>query len=257
MYPDCGRRWAARHIPELLDAAGYKVRTVGSSVGAAVGSATHSGAAYIMGTKIDTGTLGNKTEADQRALASLDERIAAEECRWDDTTGNLNTAQKQVIRQLAVFRRDVAPVIKPVAVEQRITKQFSDTIEVSGQADICEDGTILDLKTGVMRRSNAAQYGTYSLLRRSDDHEVGRLAEIYIPRARLTKAQPEPTIHEYPVEAAENAAFGIIKRIGADIEAFRVDGDPSVFMANPASMLCSERYCPAFNTMFCRLHKGA
>jgi len=256
MFVDCARRWAARTLPATIIDAGFSLRQVGSSVGAAVGTATHTGASYILGEKVDTGELGNQTEADQRALQSLDKALEVG-CVWDDTTSNLNTAQKQVLRQVAIFRRDVAPVLKPVAIEQRLTARFSDHIQVSGQADICEDDAINDLKTGTQRRANGPQYGTYSMLRRTHGHRVNRLTETYVPRARMTKPQPEPQFHHYPVEAAEQAAHGILRRIERDVVEFRKSGDPWAFMANPTSMLCSAKYCPAHGTTFCRMHKEA
>lgn len=253
-YPDCSRRWAARHVQALTSAAGFNVRELPSTVGACVGTATHSGVGYILGEKVDTGTLGNATESDQRALQSLDEAVGRG-CMWDDTTSNMNTAQKQVLRQVATFRLHTAHLLKPVAIEQRLTAKMSDRMTVSGQADICEDDSIHDLKTGVMRRANAAQYGTYSLLRRSFGHEVNRLVEVYVPRARVTKPQPDPELHFIPVEAAEQAAEGILRRIERDVTEFEKNGEPWAFLANPTSMLCSDKYCPAHGTTFCRVHK--
>lgn len=253
-YPDCSRRWASRHAALLLADHGFQVREIPSTVGAAVGTATHSGASFILGEKVDTGTLGNDTEADQRALQSLDESVARG-CMWDDTTSNLNTAQKQVLRQVATFRIHTAPNLKPVSIEQRLTAKMSERMTVSGQADICENDSVHDLKTGVMRRANAAQYGTYSLLRRAFGHTVNRLVEVYVPRARITKPQPDPELHTIPIEAAERAAEGILRRIELDISTFEQTGEPWSFLANPASMLCSDRYCPAHGTTFCRVHK--
>lgn len=230
------------------------MRDLKSTVGAAVGTATHSGVSWILGEKVDTGTLGNETEADHRALTSLDEALA-KGCQWDDTTNNLNTAQKQVLRQVATFRISTAPHLRPVAIEQRLTSRFSERLTVSGQADICEGDAVNDLKTGVQRRANAPQYGTYSLLRRAHGHTVNRLTEVYVPRARITKPQPEPQLHHIPVEAAEQAAYGILRRIEFDVTAFEKTGEPWSFLANPTSMLCSDRYCPAHGTAFCRVHK--
>jgi len=63
-----------------------------------------------------------------------------------------------------------------------------------------------------------------------------------------------------PIAPAETAATNIIRHIEGDLRTFRegdparriLPGDPWSFVANPASILCSPKYCPAFGTQFCR-----
>ena len=64
------------------------------------------------------------------------------------------------------------------------------------------------------------------------------------------------------VAQAETAASNILRHIAGDLETFRngdpvrriLPGDPWAFQANPSSILCSPKYCPAFGTTFC--HEG-
>lgn len=262
-YQDCPRRWAARHLRREIEALGFEVRILPSSIGAAVGSGTHAGAAYLLSEKMASGESGNLTEAEQRALDELEHRIIDEGVIWDDTTGNLNTAQQQTRRMVRAYRTHVVPGVHPVAVEQRITKTFAPGWTLSGQADVFEDDVLHDTKTGTVRRANMPQYGCYSLLRRSprpedgapDGEPVNGIVEDFIRRVSLKPDQPPPERYPYPVEAAEQLAWAVMHRIKADTERFRETGDLWAFMPNPMSQMCSPKYCPAFNTAFCRAHK--
>jgi hypothetical protein len=46
-----------------------------------------------------------------------------------------------------------------------------------------------------------------------------------------------------------------IKYVIRDIENFQKIKKPSVFMANPMSMRCGAKYCPAYNTDWCEITK--
>ncbi len=258
MYPQCGRRWAARTIRSRIEAAGYRLRTVALHIGAATGSATHAAMAHMLKEKLKTGTLGNETETDQRAMQVLDEEIA-EAVMWDTTTPDLNTAQKQVRRQSGSYRRGVATKIVPIAVEERLEAEHPLGVVISGQQDvvISEPATLHDLKTGVRQGANAAQYGTYSRLLRAHDRPVVAIVEDYVKRVAVNRPQPDPVTVPYSLEVAERAAEIIISRIVRDLAEFRETGSSTAFLANPSSYLCSDRFCPAWGTKFCREHAGA
>lgn len=260
-YPDCPRRAATKIIRQEIIDAGFQLRSLSSSAGAVVGSGTHAGAGYMLIQKMNTGELGNATEAEQCALQELEDRIRNEGVIWDATTANLNTAQKQTIRQVKAYRFYTAPHVEPLAVEQRIEAEFAPGFISSGQADLLAGDVIHDLKTGVQRRANAAQYGNYSLLHRTKRPEfpeggvVNGIVEDYVKRVALKHEQPAPEQHKYDVVAAENLAWATLNRIREDILRFRENGDPMAFMPNAMSQMCSDKYCPAFNTPFCIHHK--
>lgn len=253
-WPDCQRRWAARNIPHLVRDAGFELRKVPNNIGAKVGTALHSGAAFMLQHKIDTGELSKKSDAVEHGIESL-RREVQEGAAWDETSPNMTSAEQQTKRMVEIFHGVIAPTLRPVAVEQEMVARFSPTLRVIGHLDIAEDMGIDDNKTGIMRRPNHPQYGTYSLLRRSVGHTVSRVREHYVPRAPLSRTQPIPTTHIYPMETCEQAAHAVLKGIDAAVQTFKKNGDVWSFLPNPASMLCSDRFCPAHGTSFCRSHK--
>ena len=74
-FPDCGRRWAARNLRDEIEAAGYKLRTLPPSIGAAIGTGTHAAAAHELTHKMEHGDLGNPDHAEQRGIQALEEEL--------------------------------------------------------------------------------------------------------------------------------------------------------------------------------------
>lgn len=265
-WSDCSRRTAARLFADLIKGAGYELRPLPSTVGATVGSAVHASASYTLEHKRDDGTLGHEDEALDRAMAEFDRRAEEDGCLYDATTNSRNTAQQQIRRMSHSYRTVIAPELQPVLVEERLEVESGDGFVLSGQMDSlsAEPHRIRDVKSGVRRRANAAQYGAYSMIARAHGHDVRQLAEDFIPRVRLDKPQPDPETHLIPIDVAEQEAWEIIADIRTSVSEFvRRVGDPNgpppngAFRANPMSQLCTDRYCAAWGTDFCRSHKGA
>lgn len=264
-FSDCPRRWAARTISKEIEAAGFDLaRSMPTSVGASVGTATHGGAAFIMTEKMKSGNLGNQTEAEQKALEDFD-TAAKTGVLWDEATPNMNDAQKQVVRMVKVFRNTIAEQINPIAVERRLEARVGEGFMLSGQSDMqtLEPGRIRDLKTGRFPRSHYAQLGAYSLLARTahPEHPTSEVCVDFIQRVALSKPQPQTETDFYDQATAEQAAVSTLSRIMADVTEFRrriQDGGAPpehAFLANPGSMLCSPKWCPAFGSAWCREHK--
>lgn len=248
---DCGRRAATKLFWREIHDAGFTLRSLSAGIGAATGTATHAGMGYMLREKMFTGELGNETEQDQRVLESLSEQVAPG-CTYDTTSPNLNTAQAQVLRQVRSYRQHVAPKLEPVAVEHRFEAETGGII-LSGQPDVATDG-VHDLKTGKLR-ANHPQYGSYSLLLRSHGIEVKSIIEDFVPRVAIQKPQPEPQQIVYDVALCENIAVSLIGKLERDYREFLETGNPNAFVANPSSMLCSDRYCGAWGTNFCHFGK--
>jgi PD-(D/E)XK nuclease superfamily len=264
-YPDCSRRWAARTIPQEIIAAGFDLAgSMRTSIGASVGTATHGGAAFIMAEKMKSGLLGNQTEAEQKALEDFD-TAAQGGVLWDEATPNMNDAQKQVVRMVKVFRNTVAIQVQPLAVERRLEARVGEGFVLSGQSDLqtIEPGRIRDLKTGRFPRMHHAQLGAYSLLARTAHPEqpTKEICVDFIQRVALAKPQPDTKTDFYDQAVAEQAAINTIDHMRKDVTEFRrriQEGEAApehAFLANPASMLCTEKWCPAWNTSFCREFK--
>lgn len=255
-YQDCPRRTAARLFRAEVEDAGYSLRDTPNGIGAAVGTATHSGAHVTLKARIDVGEWASEADAEDAAIASLREGVA-EGIEWDQVSPTANTAEKQVRRQLRAWRHFVAPQFVPEHVEVRLEADMGGGVTVSGQVDVAAGQVIRDLKTGRVARANGSQYGMYSLLWQAHGHTINGLIEDYVPRAPISKLQPEPITREIDIADAEAAAMAIAKRMVADLAVFREKGDPWAFIANPASQLCGSRWCPAWGTAFCRAHAGA
>ena len=264
-FSDCPRRWGARTLGKEIAAAGYDIaRSMPPSIGASVGTATHGGAAFIMAEKMKSGELGNEADAEQKALEDLD-TAAKTGVLWDDATPNTNDAQKQVLRMVKVFRNTIAVQIQPIAVERRLEARVGEGFVLSGQSDMqtLEPGRIRDLKTGRFPRVHHAQLGAYSLLARTAHPEqpTSEVCVDFIQRVALKNPQPSTKTDFYDQAVAEQAAVSTITRIQQDVTEFRrriEDGGAPPehsFLANPGSMLCAQRWCPAHSTSFCREHK--
>ncbi|OFX12419.1 MAG: hypothetical protein A2516_10030 [Alphaproteobacteria bacterium RIFOXYD12_FULL_60_8] len=255
-YPDCPRRWAARHLAPEVKAQGYDLHHCPTSVGAVVGTATHAGATTLLTAKMRFGvaTKGDQSEAVDRGETALHEEVAQTDCLWDATTASYPVAQSQVARQIRVYADKALPALNPIAVEERLDAAFSPEITLSGQVDLAEDSVVDDLKTGTTQRANHAQYGAYALLRRSHGFVIEHIKETFVQRVSLKKTQPDPVLTTHPVATCEQAALAVLKAIERDVLAFRGSKDPWAFLPNPGSTLCSPTYCPAHGAAWCLAH---
>lgn len=264
-YSDCPRRWAARTLAGELKNYGYRVsESEISSIGASIGSGVHGGAAFMLLEKMNTGAASIDSSAEDFAIHEYEER-AKEGVLFDSATASMSEGQEQVRRMLRVFRYGLLPNIEPIAVERRLEANVGDDFILSGQSDLqtLQPGTIDDHKTGTISRQHYAQMGSYSMLARTAHPEfpIKKLRVNFIPRVSLKKPQPEPVIDEYDLVAAENAAQATIDHIKIATKEFRRridegDAPPEhAFLANPASMLCSQKWCSAWGTDFCKEHK--
>ena len=262
-FSDCPRRFAARHLPDLVAEAGYDLRRgLLSHVGAAVGTAVHAAAAYTLEQRRDTGEMGSASEAEARAETALVERMA-EGTMWDEVTPSLPTAKVQAAKMTRSYRRHIAPFVVPLLIEERLVADVGDGWQISGQPDVLAgdpNNVLRDEKSGTRRRNNSNQYGAYAILLAAHGLAPQRLLEDFIPRVRVSAEQPPPETHEIPLRHAVAEAWDTIDGVkGAVTEFQRRAADPSgrdpagAFRANPSSSLCGEKWCPAYATSFCKI----
>lgn len=263
-FSDCPRRFAARHLADMAEEAGYELRReMRRHIGAAVGTAVHAGVAFTLTAKRDTGELGNATEAEHLAEIALIQGVQ-EGAIWDDTSPNVPVAKLQATRMVRSYRRHVAPNIVPLLIEERRVADIGDSWQVSGQADTLTgdpDDHLRDLKTGARKRANAPQYGAYVLVFEAHGYAVPRITEDFLPRVRKDAEQPPPVAIAIDRRSAVMSAWDIIGAVKAATAEFeRRVADPhgldplGAFLPNPNSALCGEKWCPAWGTKFCRAH---
>lgn len=261
-YPDCPRRAVAKQYRRKFEKLGYQFRELPPSVGAAVGTAVHAGAEQLLRAKWE-GRQITVEQALEPAIAGFSEETG-KGAIWDDTTPNANVAAEQIKRMIACYQYGPLAPEMPLtindqpAVELELKANAGDGWELTGHIDLVTDAAwVRDTKTGALSRPYHAQLGAYSLLVRSNKilPAVNGAAIDFIKRVGKTKPQPPCEGQEYPVAPCERNAMGLIERIKVDVKHFDVTGNVNVFMANQMSMMCSDKYCPAFGTAFCELTK--
>jgi hypothetical protein len=265
-FADCGRRWASRHLADEISAAGYRLRTgLSSHVGAAVGTGVHAAAAYSLHVRLQSGgSLGRDADAEEQGILAFRDRAAAEMVDWDGTTPDSNTAEAQIRRMSRAWRRSEAAESNPLQVEERLEAEFAPGWRVSGQLDLLAgdpDQIVRDTKTGTRRRANGVQYGAYGMIWRAWGYRPKGVIEDYLQRVALAKEQPPVQSHPIDIVLAQREAFEVLEAVRTATAEFErrlanPNGRPpeGAFRPNPASALCSARFCPAWGTEFCRAH---
>jgi len=264
-YTDCPRRAVAKSFKRRIVKLGYTFRELPPSVGAAAGTAVHLSTAE-MDRALWRGEKANVDAAVELAITEFSKEIETG-CIWDDTTPNMNAAQSQIRRMTLIYQPRMPLTLNgEPAVEiggpLGLRANAGDGWYLTGHPDLIDaDKFIRDKKTGAVVRPYHSQLGGYSLLVRSNGIcEPAGLGMDYIPRTARTKDQKQPILTEYPVAACERAAMGVIKRIKGDMQRFDASvtedmpmGNLEEFSTNMMSMMCTEKYCPAFGSLFCEL----
>ena len=244
-WTDCPRRAAATLLHDELLASGYKLREyTRASIGPAVGTAVDAGANEYLRAKLD-GCEVTPSQALEIAIAAFRKEIA-NGCDFDATTPNPNDGEKQIARMLEVFRRDVLPDIKPQSVQLELTGNIGDGWVLGGHWDSRDTQRLLhDLKTGTDTWPVTPQKGAYILLGAANGLPIDAAVINYIERVPLKKQQPAASKIYYEADLLRRHALAVIRRVKRDVMAFRTTGDPETLPANPFSMFCSNRNCPA------------
>ena len=263
-WPDCPRRGASRLFSREIKEAGFDLRQTPRGIAAPVGTSVHAGAALTLREKMATGKLAPLSTVLDCAVDGLHAEITGG-VLWDKDTPGLGVAEKQVIKMATAYQTHIAPGIEPLTVEEKLEAETEFGVVLTGQSDVLarDAGGLRDLKTGKRNYSHAPQLGAYSLLVKSNGLAVDAAFIDFVQRVGITKPQPEPISTKYDLAQAETAALSILRHIHASLEVFRhgdpkrgtLPGDPWAFEANPSSMLCGDKYCPAWGTPFCVEHK--
>ena len=252
-YSDCPRRAAAKSFGRLVMDAGFEFQKSPAGIGAAIGTAVHKAADHILQQKIKTDTLGNIREAVEIGIDRFKKEIS-DGVVWDSTTENQNSAEKQIDRLSNSFYSEVAPIVKPKNTEINYRAVISEGFELTGRIDLEENNeSIHDWKTGAVLRPYHGQMGGYSLLKKSVALIPENLIIHYLPRVSIKKNYPGAQHIQYDRAMCERAAWSILQIIIRDIKNFQRTQNPWSFAANPMSVLCSEKFCPAYKTQFCEM----
>ncbi len=248
---DCPARWYAKNIDK---------QRLPSSVPALIGTAVHKSTAVF-----DQAALDDAAITPDDAAETLMEHLKdpGEEVDWAGTS-----LQKAVVIGLGVHTRycvDVAPTHNYYLIEEPLEDmvvRFDDDIDIrlTGTLDRMyeRDGKfgVADLKTGarVLGQSSGkhrAQLGIYELLADELLRKQGS-GTIELP-GELIQLQTSSNydVGVVPVHDARTLLLGNDQHKGllAHVAIALKTGD---FWGNPSSWLCSNKYCPAWQTCFYR-----
>ena len=249
-WTDCPRRNASRTFGALLSEHGYEFRQRVNNVASSFGTGIHSGSEVVLQAKIDGKevSLESMTEA---ACESFRTQIR-DGVEYDDTTGNLNIADKQIASMCRAWYYGVLPKLNPVMVEGELEAKAPGGLTVTGHPDVIEIDTVRDLKTGRGGSGYHAQLGGYSLLAKAHEMAAPVWSVVdWIPRSSLSKPQPTPVEYRYPASVCEQEAKSVLAEVARQYEAYVRKQDIGVFACNTMSTICSERYCQAYGTDWC------
>jgi hypothetical protein len=261
-YNDCARRAAARQYRRLISEAGFELRETDRSIGAMMGIAVHRVAESYYRAR-----LADEDFSLSKAIEAAIEALKMESVGgllWDDTTPTIDAAATQLTRIATAYINGIGRAIDPIAVECRVVADLGEGWELSGTIDVVsrvEGGCrVHDIKTGVLARSYHAQLGAYALLVRSAElpglpTNITELVIDFVERTPRRRPQAAPESERLPVYLCEQIAWTSILRIRRDVQSFIASGNPDAFPENPMSLLCSAKFCPAFNTEFCKITK--
>jgi hypothetical protein len=262
-YGDCQRRAVTEIIGTEIEAAGFKLQRKSTGAPAHVGTGVHAAGALMLDEKLKTGTW-SKDAAVDAGIEQMVERMEKDGTTWSDDVPNLGVAERQVQRMATAYHLHIAPKVQPVTIEHRLEADLGHGFVLSGQSDVVaiEPDAIRDLKTGANLGSYKPQIGGYGRLQRAWDKPAKVGIVDYIPRTKITAAQPPPIEIKIDIVAAEVANERIVASMMSSIMLFRNGSDtggrkippfdPWSTIANPASRLCSPKFCRAHGTEFCK-----
>ncbi len=254
-WNDCPRRGATKSYQDMIEKAGYELNEKTFTVrfvSSALGTAVHEGTKYALQNKME----GNIVSLDEMTeIASNNFEEASDSgLAYDTITGKPSDAFKQIESINRAYYHFILPEINPVSVEDFMEAVLPDGTEITAHADVIESISVRDLKTGKCPTDYHAQLGTYSMLARLNGIcDPKKLIVDWLPRTAVSKNYEEPKSLVFNVDVCENEAKNTIKSIISQVNEFKKEGNSNAFPANSMSILCSERYCPAFGTDFCKL----
>ena len=260
-YPACGRRFGANWLASSGEgrALGFTFPPRRQGVGAVCGTGMHAGTGYLMKEWQATGEHGGLQRLERAqdvASTEVRELTRPEHQVVMDPNGPTKSAWQAIqVTQSMVARihDEFRPTSAPKIVEKGLQADYPGGFRVTGTLDLfLVAGELNDHKSWSKIRPKAyAQTGTYSILLRSNKHEVDKVAINAVQR-RKDGAGPVERI-DVNRDVAERHAMNVAKRAARDIQAMIDTGDPEELIANPSDPLCGEKYCCAWNTPFCRI----
>lgn len=262
-YSDCPRNASIGLIGTEIRSR-YELAMDMNSIGAAMGRIEHTLAEELLKWKQNFGELDS--DAMEAALEKCQPKLEKEIKKgilWDKTTPHEQTA----FAQLRAMARALLPVLdltEPLLIEkelQQLVNPLADEdpealpVLLTGHVDCFDKFSILvDHKTGARSPKPFAQIGGYLALLAYEGHEP-RGAKINFIKRLGIKSVDQTTCRTIvlPMDVCMDAAWTAIREIQRHTMRWLRTGEPSSFPANPMSQRCTPKYCPAYDTGYCKL----
>lgn len=252
---DCAFKWEGENLLGIRKPSGLRAH---------LGTSIHAGTAAF-----DAGRLPNGfgISVDDAAGITADAlRNPEREVDFSKDELTLREAESIGIKLTIAYCIDVAPKFTFSSVEQKLKPMDIDcgggvVVRLTGSMDrarVAETAggrVIADLKTGVgvmergevVTKGRSPQLGTYQLLAEHTDGEPAPRAQIIaLPTSGAPIVKASRTWDARPVMVGTPEAPGLIQHAAAMFRS-------GLFPPNPASVLCSERYCSRWAT--CPYHE--
>lgn len=170
---------------------------------------------------------------------------------WDQTSKPAD-APRQIERMVKAWCAYRLDELTPILIEKRMMVRLNGGFVLSGQLDQAFDlpNAIHDLFTGGQDAVKHLQLGLYAVIRETvTGSPVERIAVDHVQRLPMTRSQTPPTLTIYDSDACKSAARALLSRAMIAITNWRTERQR--FLVNPASKLCSSRWCAAFGSDLC------
>lgn len=252
-YIDCPRRAAASILKSELYTHGYVFNYSRRSIGASIGKASHYGSEVVVDSLIKQQSLPSSSFAVECAISKLKEELLCETI-YDGITKDMNEAEKQTIILVNSFIKDALPhIVEPSNIETYREAEICGGFKLTGHSDIESIDAIYDLKFGARFNNYHQQLGAYSMLSNAHKEKKTDAVIVNIARTPIKKTFIGAQIKKYNVCECEDLAKFTIQRIISDINLYNKTQNPNSFCANPSSVLCGAKYCPCYNTNWCKM----
>lgn len=259
-YNDCPRSNILRFIRREAESEGYELAPSTPSAAAAIGTGAHAVMAELFRQKMGFGQM-NFIDA----IATGEEKMLNEVAKgaiWDATTPHVETAKKQ-LKALCNAFLPIAELIDPVAVEDELEHLISPLgreavpIRLIGHRDVKDSRhEIHDHKTGEELPPCYPQLGGYGLLSLYRGEEVSALRINFAPRLPVSRLHDcKARSVRLDLQECLNAAWSTLLEIQRHYMRWLETKDSHVIPPNSYSQSCTEKYCVAYNTEWCKVGK--
>ena len=251
---DCDRRLAAKQWPKLLEKHGFELTKRANNIGAALGRAAHRVFAAQLRLKRDAGVHSDYLAGVGDSMALFDQEVKDEGIEVDQTTPSRDDAVSQIAAMAKEFNGGYLPYATPQLIEEELAiwKDRDRQVMLTTTPDHCSTaGDVDDFKTGAREPVAPYQLGQQAIILAEHGYKAKRVSTIWIPRP----GNKDLMRRSWPLKEAKEAAESRVEHLVASFREYEKERSPLAFDANPQSMTCDKRFCPAFATAFCPLTK--